>query len=774
MKTIINRSARGIFLTLLALIAVMVSGNAAVNSGNAALENLVISLNGNNIIDNFSSSTTDYNIQYDGTLPAEATLSAVPVASDAIVDITANGTTMTNHSVVSVSDGSVISFVIKSGSDSRTYKVTVKADTPPVPEHRKILLKSGWSGEPYVYIYESKTEYCGAWPGTKMSASSVSGWTEFTLPDEADKNAMVIFNTGQNGNERYPSDQEPGILLDFDGYEGWYLLSEHKWYTSNPEGPQNPGISVSPKEGKVRGGGNITVTVTNDPTSITATFNGKNVTISTSGTTTLPVNDYLADGQSGTLSITALNNVGTTTFSGTYNRDDSQPVTTLTGDWRELSIYQIMVGSFQHGEGGASGYSDMWGPEGHRKNGNLRGIINALDYIKELGMNAIWMTPIFDSTNGQGGEKLQATGYFCTNYFKVDPKFGTEAEFDELIQKAHERGIYVILDGVFGHHGGVNSSSPGGKHIDTADNTPNVRGSESGNIRYPGSLDYFKEVVRYWMNRGVDGWRLDQCYQVYQGGHNYWNDLRREAEAVANERKARGEQWGTLAYMVGEDWTSAGNITVTQQDGLKSVMDFDGKDNLVNLSPGVGSVGWFLSNDARSRGYRDNGVNPTIFLSNHDTSRVGDFVDVNSRPEELMTRHAAVACYSGPACTYYGDEIGDKSGNGNPDNKARTSGRISGFNQNEQKVHDYVAKVFKARGENPAMWRGTAERKQIDSQTEVVIKTDAETGNKVVCIFSQKNTSYNIGGNGIDLINGGNVSGTVNVQAWVPAIIKMN
>ena len=168
-------------------------------------------------------------------------------------------------------------------------------------------------------------------------------------------------------------------------------------------------------------------------------------------------------------------------------------------------------------------------------------------------------------------------GYFCTNYFKIDPKFGTEAEFDELIQKAHERGIYVILDGVFGHHGGVNSASPKGKHIDTADNTPNVRGSESGNIRYPGSLDYFKEVVRYWMERGVDGWRLDQCYQVYQGGHNYWNDLRKEAEAVAAERKARGEQWGTLAYMVGEDWTSAGNITVTQQDGLKSVMDFDGK-----------------------------------------------------------------------------------------------------------------------------------------------------------------------------------------------------
>ena len=152
-----------------------------------------------------------------------------------------------------------------------------------------------------------------------------------------------------------------------------------------------------------------------------------------------------------------------------------------------------MVGSFQHGDGGASGYGDMWGPEGHRKNGNLRGIINSLDYIKDLGMNAIWMTPIFDSTNGQGGEKLQATGYFCTNYFKIDPKFGTEDEFDELVRKAHEKGIYVILDGVFGHHGGVNQVSPGGNWISTQNNTPNVRGSESGNIQFPGSLERSEE-----------------------------------------------------------------------------------------------------------------------------------------------------------------------------------------------------------------------------------------------------------------------------------------
>lgn len=539
-------------------------------------------------------------------------------------------------------------------------------------------------------------------------------------------------------------------------------------------GPQKPEITVNPASGKVKGSTVITVNIDNEATSISGTFNGKALSLS-NGSNNVSVSSYLNDGQSGTMTISATNSVGTTEFNASFTCDDSTPVVTLTGDSRELSIYQIMVGSFQHGEGGASGYSDMWGPSGHRKNGNLRGIINALDYIKELGMNAIWMTPVFDSSNGgNGDEKLKATGYFANNFFKIDPNFGTDAEFRELVDKAHEKGMYIILDGVFGHHSNCTGASPKGNYIDNR-TASNVRGSDSGNIAYPGSLDYFKEVIRYWMDEyGVDGWRLDQCYQVYQGGHNYWKELREEVEAVARERKNRGEQWGTLGFMVGEDWTSAGNITVTQQDGLKSVMDFDGKDNLVNLDSGVASIEWLLKTDAAGRGYRDSGVNPTLFLSNHDTSRVGDFV---SNVEGLMTRHAAVACYSGPTCTYYGDEIGDKSGNGNPDNKARTSGRISGFNSNEQRLHDYVAKVFKARAENPALWRGSiSTRKDNESNCQVVevTKTDSQTGNKVVVVFSQKDTNWSIGGTGTDLINGGNVSGTVSVKAWVPAFIKMN
>ncbi len=606
----------------------------------------------------------------------------------------------------------------------------------------------------------------GTWPGDRMTLKN--GKYYWAVPSGKTTPTKVIISWG----EHKDSEKAGGKDLEFVNKHTYKADGTHSLIEY---GPQKPSISVSPAGGTVKGNSTIVVNIGNAATLITGTFNGRTMSLS-NGDNNISVAGYLNDGQSGNMSITASNAVGTTTFNASFTRDDSTPVVSLTGDWRELSIYQIMVASFQHGNSGASGYSDMWGPSGHRKNGNLRGIIESLDYIKDLGMNAIWMTPIFDSTNGLGGEKLQATGYFCTNYFKVDPKFGSEAEFDELIREAHSRGIYVILDGVFGHHGGVSAPSPNGKYIQTQDNTQNVRGTESGNIVFPGSLEYFKEVIRYWMERGVDGWRLDQCYQAYQGGHNYWKELRAEAEKVAAERKARGEQWGTLAYMVGEDWTSAGNITTTQQDGLKSVMDFDGKDKLVWMND-MATAGSFLASNAAARGYRDSGVNPTVFLSNHDTDRVGDYVDINSNPKGLMARHAAVAAYSGPTCTYYGDEIGDKSGkaqsNGNPDNWARTSGRISGFNANEQKVHDYVAKVFKARSENPALWRGSAERRTQGS-IEIITKTDSQTGNKVVVIFSPSDANVSIGGSGLDLINGGNVSSTVSVKAWVPAFIKMN
>lgn len=782
-KTMINiyifRGLRYGLAVIAALLLCVTQLNAAATvSGDARLDKMEIKVDGGNIVTGFTGNGVDYTMEVEKKLPAYATFSAVPVAPDAVVSITLNGENLTNHSLGRLTAGeNNVTVTVRSGSEEKRYTIKITAAS----NNRTIYFKgtSDWTSTPSVYIYTSgtsTTEHAGTWPGTAMTEAT-DGWYSYILPDAAGTDAQVIFSS--NGNSpRYPADNAPGIYLDFEGNSGWYLLSDNKWYERNPEGPQKPQISVNPVGGKLRGSSVINIGFSQNPESVSGSFNGRDLNLSTTSVTILRVEDYLTNGETATLRITATNSEGAETFTSTYTRDDDIPEVTLTGDWRELSIYQIMVGSFQHSDNSsATGYTDMWGPSGHRKNGNLKGITEALDYIKDLGMNAIWMTPIFDSSNGgNGDEKLKATGYFANNFFAIDPHFGSDEEFRELVSEAHARGIYVILDGVFGHHSNCTGASPNGNYIDIQTNVPNVRNDSPGNIAYPGSLNYFKEVVRYWMdNYEVDGWRLDQCYQVYQNGHNYWKDIREEVEKVCNERKARGEQWGTLGFMVGEDWTSAGNVRTTDQDGLKSVMDFDAFGQLTDLGYGVGTIGWLLTTPPQDRGYAS-GVNPTVFLSNHDTSRIGDSQNINTEAglKGLMTRHAAVACFSGPVCTYYGDEIGDVSGNGNSDNKARTTGRLTGFNTNEQRLHDFVAQVFKIRSENPALWRGTVAREEFSNGTvQKITKTDAVTGNKVIVIFSSVDANVSIGGTGIDLLTGNSVSNSVNVSAWSPAFIKM-
>ncbi len=453
---------------------------------------------------------------------------------------------------------------------------------------------------------------------------------------------------------------------------------------------------------------------------------------------------------------------------------------TPAADPRQLAIYQIMVASFQHDPSGAPGYTAMWGPDDAIKNGNLRGIINALDHIKSLGVNAIWLTPIFDSSSASGGEKLQATGYFTNDYFTIDPHFGTEADFRELVDEAHNRGLYVILDGVFGHHGGVTKPSPAGNRLDTA-KVYSDRGESggTGNVAYPGSLPYIKELATYWMDKyGVDGWRLDQAYQATQGGHNYWTEITAAVDSLTAARRERGEQWGTLGYMVGEDWGTADVINkgVYRDGGLMSAFDFDGKEIISGAMQELGSEGlengWAdvitVLSPPTSRGYLNDSVMPNLFLSNHDGYRVADHFDPADPYfyQKLMTRNAILAAYSGPITLYYGDEYADMSRNSigaQKDNIARTTGHLEARNSHEQELKDYISDIMAFRSENPAMWRGTSEfysyHPTEDGSVLVVTKTDTESNNKVVVIFSDVDTIVPV--NGLET--------PVDVKAWVPA-----
>ena len=450
-------------------------------------------------------------------------------------------------------------------------------------------------------------------------------------------------------------------------------------------------------------------------------------------------------------------------------------------DWRSLTIYQVMVGSFLHGEGGAEGYDKLWGPEGERKDGNLRGVIDALDHIARTGATAIWLTPIFDSSEADGGEKLRATGYFASDYFKIDPHFGTEDDLRELVDKAHDRGLYVFLDGVFGHHGGVSRPSPSGHAIDS---TPSLsdRGEDggTGNVKYPESLEYFKEVATYWIDRfDIDGWRFDQAYQLCQGGHNYWCEISQAVRELCDRRLREGKAWGTLGYMVGGDWSDAAGISsrVLRDGGLKSAFDFDGKQLISGAMDGQGSGGldngWDdvvrVYSSPSDRGYAPDDVLPNLFLSNHDGVRVADSFYDGRDEVNLMTRFAILAGYPGPVTLYYGDEFADLSRDcdgGQPDNASRTSGHLKADDDRERRLFNYVSDAMTFRRDNPAMWRGRAEFDRYrlgEAEILVVTKTDDETGNRVAMVFADRAAEVTLPGE----------ESSRRVRGYVPELVKL-
>ena len=430
--------------------------------------------------------------------------------------------------------------------------------------------------------------------------------------------------------------------------------------------------------------------------------------------------------------------------------DDAFDETTITISFREpyrtlevieefnnLRIYQIYVSAYRDGLPG--GYDFGYGPSDH--NGDLQGIIDALDYIASLGVNAIWLTPIFESkedpSHGEFEKRGRPTGYFADDYYNIDPNFGTNELFQEFVDEAHDRGLYVFLDGVFGHHGGYPIEG-------VLDGDPQWYGYETV---YPESLDYFIGVATHWIEEyGIDGWRLDQSYQLYQDNYNYFREIRNAVEDLAAEREARGEEWGTLGYMVAEVWDTPSNIQryAYDQNAFRSAFNFPLRFELVRALAideynNQGSL--YNLNLVMNNNYSDF-AQPNLFLSNHDTVRFGDLLQIAEQDDEYFERHklalSFLTAYTGPITIYYGDEYGDQFDgltdslgelNSYPyiavDNVGRTNGRIDTFTTSEQALIDHLRTLMSLRDTYDSLWNGTRDNLLVNDTMYVDLKTSA-------------------------------------------------
>lgn len=405
-----------------------------------------------------------------------------------------------------------------------------------------------------------------------------------------------------------------------------------------------------------------------------------------------------------------------------------------------LRIYQIMVESFQNGNDSIN-YDTGYGNSNHK--GDLQGIINALPYIKDLGMNAIWMTPIFESApEGQQASMLDATGYFTRDYYKIDRRFGDEKKLHELINKAHDLGLYVILDGVFGHfRTDLNNTSPKGQKVSMTDKclggnfaywTP-PKGTACANFNDKGkSIKYMEEVAAYYVKEfQIDGWRLDQAYQVPPEGLRAIKKSVEEASKNTTYKNNKGKFVHPLGYIVGEIWSDNGAITRVgygsdENPILDSNFDFAMRYGIVQTlaqeERGKREQSGF--NLEQMLKYDENNLPnhayPNLMITNHDLVRFGDLIQraglENSYDKrvKLALSYLSIA-HSGPITHYYGEEIGQEVPNYSKyvetmgyrdDHVSRDNGKITDLNEKEKALKDLFTFMMKIRSSHGAISNG--------------------------------------------------------------------
>ena len=332
--------------------------------------------------------------------------------------------------------------------------------------------------------------------------------------------------------------------------------------------------------------------------------------------------------------------------------------------------YQIMPDRFRRGDM-SNKRSPLRKWENHHHihfwdfyGGDLKGITEKLPYLQELGINGIYMTPIFLSNSNHK--------YNTFDYDTIDPDFGTEEDLITLVETAHSLGIRVMLDAVFNHSGtefapwqdvvknGIASPYWDWFFVNKWPLPKICRGSEDGkfytfafttmmpklNTNNPEVIDYFKERCKKWVEKWhIDGIRFDVGNEV---SHRFLKELNRELKAVKPD-----------IFLLGEIWHDS--VQWLQGDEYDSTMNYPFMESLQNFW--VGNQSWRDLMHAMNRCYTlyPEQVNQALFnfLDTHDTmravTRCGGLDVFYQQLTMLMTM-------PGCACIYYGTEIALEGG----------------------------------------------------------------------------------------------------------------
>jgi len=400
---------------------------------------------------------------------------------------------------------------------------------------------------------------------------------------------------------------------------------------------------------------------------------------------------------------------------------------------KDAIFYQIFPDRFANGDlGNDPPNVQPWGTSPTRtgfQGGDLKGIISRLDYLLDLGINAIYLNPIFLSASTHR--------YDTIDYLRIDPKLGTLADFIDLISIYHQNGVKVILDGVFNHcargflafndilENGPDSPFLHWFHVKRfplhayekglARNYEawwGIKSMPKFNTNNPPVRHYLLNVARYWIEQGADGWRLDVPNEI--NNDSFWAEFRQEVHSANPEAYILGEIWDGDPRWVGE----------THCDGL---MNYPVRTAIFDYITRKTSSTQFIEmlEKAVAAYPQENVLAMYNLLGSHDTERVMHIFGGNAQKVRLA--FLAEFAFPGVPAIYYGDEIG-LPGTGDPDCRRAFPWDKAQWNV---EIRDWVKSLVTARKSTAALREGNFQQ-LVASDTPSYCAFARTLGNQVV------------------------------------------
>ncbi len=365
--------------------------------------------------------------------------------------------------------------------------------------------------------------------------------------------------------------------------------------------------------------------------------------------------------------------------------------------WKDETIYFIMVDRFHNGDKSNDFDVDLNDPAAYH-GGDFKGITEKLDYLSDLGVTAIWLTPVVKN------EPKGYHGYWTEDFYETEEHFGSKEDLKKLVKNAHDRGIKVILDLVVNHtgyqHSWLNDSEKNDwfhprMEIGNWDNQQEIEngwlaGLPDLNTENLETRKYLLDVAEYWIKEAdIDGYRLDTVKHVPK---DFWMEF---SERVKETKPG--------FYLIGEVWHNDPRyIADYNKAGIESFVDYPLFNEMVRIFRKSGqSLSELSSVWERNKFYYEDPYTLGNFIDNHDNIRFVREVLLKQENPEKRLKMALTYLYTAPGIPilYQGTEH-MMDGAKDPDNR-----RMMDFSQNKD-IEAFTSKLGKLRQKHPALRRG--------------------------------------------------------------------